>query len=392
MTSVSKGLVGLAVCAAVFSSGSRAMSSAAQTLPASRVTLLRVPDGGIQPQVAVDPDGGMHLLYFKGEAAHGDLFYVRLGRDGQFSRPIQVNRHPGSAIATGSMRGGQLAIGRGGRVHVAWHGSDKAEKTPDGSTPVLYTRLNDAATQFEPERNLVHSAFGLDAGAIAADRAGNVYVLWHAGLPNSKGEDDRRVWMAKSADGGRTFAPEVAASDPSTGACGCCGLSALADRAGNLYVLYRSATEVVHRDTYLLTSRDKGHTFASDKLQEWNIGACPMSTFSLSTSASDILAAWETGGQVQWLRIDTAGRRSAVIAAAGSASDRKHPVVARNSRGETLLAWTEGTGWNKGGGLAWQIFDRDGVATTEPGRRPNVPTWGLVAVAPRPDAGFIIVY
>ena len=61
MTSVSKGLVGLAVCAAVFSSGSRAMSSAAQTLPASRVTLLRVPDGGIQPQVAVDPDGGMHL-------------------------------------------------------------------------------------------------------------------------------------------------------------------------------------------------------------------------------------------------------------------------------------------------------------------------------------------
>ena len=165
------------------------------------------------------------------------------------------------------------------------------------------------------------------------------------------------------------------------------------DRAGNLYILYRSAPEVVHRDTYLLTSRDRGLAFSSGKLEEWNVGACPMSTFSLSESAGNILAAWETGGQVQWLRIDTAtGRRSPQITAPRAANDRKHPVVARNSSNETLLAWTEGTGWNKGGALAWQVFDKDGTATTEQGRLPGVPTWGLVAIAARPDGGFMIVY
>lgn len=394
MTSIRHcGLV-LALYVAVFSSGAGAKLAAPQASSTGRVTLLRTPDGGIQPQIALAADAGVHLLYFKGEASHGDLFYVRLGRDGQFLRPIQVNSHPGSAIATGSMRGGQIAIGRAGRVHVAWHGSDRAEpRAADGSTPVLYTRLNDGGTQFEPERNLVHSAAGLDAGTIAADLTGNVYVLWHAGLPNTSGEGDRRVWITRSIDDGRTFARETAANDALTGACGCCGLSALADRTGNLYLLYRSAAEVVHRDTYLLTSRDKGHAFTSDKLQAWNVGACPMSTFSLSESARHILAAWETAGQVQWLQIDIAsGRRSPVTPAPGSTNDRKHPVIARNSRGETLLAWTEGTVWNKGGAVAWQVFDQDGAATTERGRLPGVPTWGLVAIAARPDGSFVIVY
>ena len=27
----------------------------------------------------------------------------------------------------------------------------------------------------------------------------------------------------------------------------------------------------------------------------------------------------------------------------------KHPVLATNPSGETLLAWTEGTGWQRGG-------------------------------------------
>jgi len=37
--------------------------------------------------------------------------------------------------------------------------------------PVLYTRLNDRGTGFEPERNLINFAAGLDGGSsVAADR------------------------------------------------------------------------------------------------------------------------------------------------------------------------------------------------------------------------------
>src|SRR5262245_26434728 len=42
----------------------------------SKVTLLRVPNGGIQPQAVADAKGALHLIYFKGEAGAGDLFYV----------------------------------------------------------------------------------------------------------------------------------------------------------------------------------------------------------------------------------------------------------------------------------------------------------------------------
>src|SRR5919201_975428 len=65
------------------------------------VTLVRVPHGGIQPAVAVDQRGVMHLLYFAGDDDHaGNLFYVRSTDYGAtFSTPVRVNSQDGSAIA-----------------------------------------------------------------------------------------------------------------------------------------------------------------------------------------------------------------------------------------------------------------------------------------------------
>jgi len=89
-----------------------------------------------------------------------------------------------------------------------------------------------------------------------------------------------------------------------------------------------------------------------------------MSTFSFSESSRELLATWETDGQVQWLRIDSrTGARSTIVTAPGSTRNRKHPVIAVNPRGETLLAWTEGTAWNRGGELVWQVFDSNSRLT-----------------------------
>jgi hypothetical protein len=71
---------------------------------------------------------------------------------------------------------------------------------------------------------------------------------------------------------------------------------------------------------------------------------------------------------------------------------RKHPVVALNGKGELLFAWTEGTGWNRGGALAWQVYDASG-RPQEQGRLPGaVPVWGLAAAAARPDGSFLLVH
>ena len=357
------------------------------------VTIIRLPAGGLQPQVAVDARGTAHVIYFAGDPAGGDLYYSTIS-DGTFSRPVRVNTTPGSAIATGTVRGAQLAVGRGGRIHVAWNGSGRATpKAPGDSTPMLYARLDLTRGVFEPQRNIVQTAVGLDGGgAIAADDRGRVFIAWHAGGPGSKGEGDRRVWLATSADDGLSFSAEVPVSDPTTGACGCCGMDGVIGRTGALYLLYRSAREVTHRDTYLLTSPD-GVQFSSTKLDDWNIGACPMSTFSLAQTADSVLAAWETDGQVRFARIvgTLPQQRVTPAIALGQPKNRRHPSLAVNARGQILLAWSEGTAWQRGGSLAWQLYEKDGRPVAA-GRADGVPVWGLSAAFPRADGTFSIVY
>ena len=63
-----------------------------------------------------------------------------------------------------------------------------------------------------------------------------------------------------------------------------------------------------------------------------------------------------------------------------------------NQNGEVLLAWTEGTGWKKGGSLAYQVYDRTGQPTSDGGRLPGIAAWSFAAVAATPDNRFSILY
>lgn len=398
---------GLLALALVAGPGCSSVDAASASEPAKKVTIVRVPDGGLQPQVEVDAQGVVHLVYYKGEAKQGDLYYVRSSDGGAtFSRPMRVNSQPESAVAAGTIRGAQLALGAGGRVHVAWNGSGVAQPkgprnpeqpadSPSNGLPMLYARTNDAGTAFEPQRNLMQKTFALDGGGtVAADDSGNVYVLWHgstAGDP--KGEASRRVWIARSEDNGATFAPETAAYANPTGACGCCGMRAFVDRRGDLYALFRSAQQEIHRDAYLLHSRDQGRSFDGRMLHPWQINACPMTSASFAEGSDNILVAWETEDKVYFTRFDGNTLAAAEpVAAPGPGKDRKHPSLAVNTRGETLLAWMEGGGWGKGGSLHWQVFSRQGDAVDGVGEAPGIPPFSFATAFAKPDGGFAILY
>ncbi|MEX2303546.1 MAG: sialidase family protein [Bryobacterales bacterium] len=379
-------------------------SPAVSTEPVEKITLLRVPDGGLQPQTAFDAEGVLHLVYYKGEAAKGDLYYVRSSDGATFSQPIRVNSQPESAVAAGTIRGAQLALGEGGRVHVAWNGSSVAEPkgplnpeqpadSPHNGLPMLYARLNDERTAFEPQRNLMRKTFALDGGGtIAADASGHVYVLWHgstAGDP--KGEGSRRVWISRSDDNGASFAPEEVAYTEPTGACGCCGMRAFVDSRGDLYALFRSARQEIHRDLYLLHSRDQGRNFEGRMLDPWEINACPMTSAAFVESSTSILAAWETENKVYFAQIGAA-KPAGPILAPGAGDDSKHPSLAVNHDGETLLVWMDGEGWGKGGTLRWQLYNLQGDAVESPGETPGIPPFSFAAALAKPDGGFAILY
>lgn len=235
-----------------------AAQDAGDAVVESLVHVQRLPDGGLQPEAVDDADGVLHMLYFSGDPETGDLFYRR-GRagsnadSGDWTEAVRVNSTPGSAVAVGTVRGGHLAVGAG-RVHVAWMSADRE------APGMIYTR-SDGAGGFESQRNITRSETSLDGGgSVAADDMGNVYVAWHAG---HDGEPLRRLFVAVSSDSGRSFAAEERANPGEAGACGCCGMRAGASRVGDLWILYRAATESIHRDMQLLRSTDGGRSFST---------------------------------------------------------------------------------------------------------------------------------
>jgi hypothetical protein len=135
--------------------------------PTPTITLLRTPHDGIQPQTSLDRNGVLHMIYFKGDPAAGDIEYVSRKRGQKdFSHPIRVNSEPASAIAVGTVRGPQMALGRNGRVYVVWFGALAQSVDGTNTMPVLFSRLNDSRDAFEPQRKLLQHTKGTDGASL----------------------------------------------------------------------------------------------------------------------------------------------------------------------------------------------------------------------------------
>jgi hypothetical protein len=359
---------------------------------AAVVTVFQTPDEGIQPQAVIDSKGLIHLVYFKGDPSGGDVYYAKLtGRNGSAKRAalaVRVNNIVGSALATGTVRGAQIALGRNGVVHVAWHGSKPIEDSGGPHPPVWYARSVDGE-RFEVQRSLSGAISGIDGSTVAADRIGHVSVAWH-GQGARPGEDGRTVYLASSTDDGATFAPATSATSAPVGACGCCGLKAMFDRAGTLNVLYRAATDSKHRDTTWLAIRD-GVSSPPVRVHPWELEACPMSTYALADAGKQVAAAWETAQQIYSATLDPSTGSVSGLAGVPGAGSRKHPTIAVNAAGDRLLAWTEGTAWKRGGTFAWRITDRGGRELASAPDAGPVPPWGLISAVAMPDGSFVIL-
>ena len=346
------------------------------------VTALRIPEGGRLPRALVDDEGTVHLVYVAGGTDRANLFHVtREAGAASWSRPQQVDGGDLPVAGVGPVDGPQLALGPDNRLHVVWLQAEPPR--------FVYTRSRADGPGFEPQRELSAGDEGtLEAGpAVAADPSGNVFVFWHAGA----GEDARRrVYLAMSRDGGTTFEPARPVSPVAEGACACCGLSALSDPDGGVHVSYRGAGGNVRRGQRLLTSTDAGRTFSDRLVHPWMLAACPVSTTTLFAGPGGPALAWETEGQVYFAYVD---RIDAVRSPPGDPRfRRKNPVVAVNSRGDTLLAWGDGPGFSFGGSLHWQVFDSAGRPAGKPGGGTGTIISGSTSAAVVQDGRFLVVF
>ncbi|HSJ00894.1 MAG TPA: sialidase family protein [Verrucomicrobium sp.] len=351
---------------------------------ASAVEIMAVPKDGIQPRAVVDGKGVLHLVWYTGSPKGGNLHHATCLENETWSPAVRVNSLPDSAVAAGTIRGAQVAMGREGHIHVVWNGFDAT--APKGTPmPLYYTRSLDGGRTFTPQQ-VVSGDWPMDGGgAVAADVSGKVHVFWHAGQ-HGGGEDMRRIFIRTSEDDGMTFGSERAISPEGTGVCACCSMQAIATRAGNVHVLYRTANDSgKSRNIATLVSGDGGKTFSHAEIDPWRINGCPMSSMSLvEVQGGAVVGAWEREGQIVLGHFAPASNKPGKFTTAmGDPSQRKHPVLAAGRDGTLLIAWAEGTGWNKGGTLAWQIVDQDltlnsGSKLVTAGR---VPVWSFSSVA-----------
>lgn len=356
------------------------------------VVHLAIPAGALQPQVVIDDGGTLHLVYFQGDPAGGDLYYARSTDMATLTEPIRVNSEPGTAIAIGTIRGAQIARGGDGRIHVVWNG---ARGEP---TPMWYARSDPPRERFEDQRNLMTRTVGLDGGgAVAADRTGNVWVAWHGREP-SEPEDEarRRVWVAHSSDAGARFSAEQPVEGEPTGTCACCGMglhAAEVGEVGELLGLYRAAREGRHRDMALLRGA-RGETVSTSlrarTLDPWELQACPMSSVALASRGERSVGAWEMEARVRLARLD-GSETPAIVDLPDESGPRKHPRIAIAADGRVLVAWIEGSAWSKGGDAVWQLLDADLAPIAPPVRAGALPAWSFAAVAAHPDGRFVLV-
>ncbi len=353
-------------------------------LAEAQVRVEPVPEGGIQPQMLVDAKSEAHLVYLKGDPKACDIRYThRASSDTNWAEPITVNSIPRSAIAIGTIRGAQMALGRSGSVQVVWNGAPEKTGEKQHRSALYHARLTAGAGQFEKQRDWLGDTVALDGGAsIAANSEGRVCLVWHAATEPGLREGARFVFVRESQDDGATFSEPKPLNKDQPGVCLCCSLRAHLDAKGTLHVLYRAAMKPDERGMALIR-QPQGGAAKITRLDDWRIAMCPMSSISMSEAAGTLRVAWENDGRIV---TGSLGGDFQKLAPPGA----KHPSFVTNGQGSTLIACITGSGWMKAGQLHWELRDAAGKVTGT-GEGGKLPVWSFAAAYALSDGSFLIL-
>ncbi|MDR3622737.1 MAG: hypothetical protein P4L85_25515 [Paludisphaera borealis] len=325
-----------------------------------RVVVRPTPGGGRPIAARTDATGGVHLLYDSDDGPK----YAR-SRDGgaTFDAPITVV-DPAQRTSGLEYSAWDMAIGKGGRVHVALGTNAWKLKLPQEEWGYFHARLNPGSTSFSPVRNINRKPS--EGFSLAANDKGDVTACWLSD----------KLYANVSHDGGETFAPFVELN-PSYNPCNCCRTSAAYGADGRLAVLYREETNN-DRDMYLvLWDQADGRTSRTRVgSTPWKVDGCPMTYFAIARDREGFTAVWPTRGQIDFARLNGDGV---------AAGPEEIPTPGRSGMRTGMLALTDPDGrtlaaWRSGDEIGWQLYDRDGRPLGRPGSAKS-PGNGVAGVA-----------
>ncbi|MGH8659501.1 MAG: sialidase family protein [Gammaproteobacteria bacterium] len=308
--------------------------AAAPPLAVSK-TLTLTPKGGRNPTVAADQrSGAVYLAWAQeipGETVKqgkkvDPVLQVLVARsdDGRrsFGPPVVVNS-PQDHVVSYTVSPTQVAVGPKGEVYVLYEHNDRDFKVPGnwkwGRGVLRLARSEDGGRSFGPPVEVGgESVEGVRTTTemlnLFAAPNGDLYASWvdsrevfdylfaHHEDPPDDAYPPYQLRVARSTDGGRTFAKSVLVSKPT---CGCCGTKVAQGANGPLYATTRAQWKELKRsyddvrDIFVSTSRDHGVIWSKAvKVHDdrFKISGCPDVTSGLAVDSRGRLhAAWYTG-------------------------------------------------------------------------------------------------
>ena len=244
-----------------------------------------------------------------------------------------------------------MAVGKGGRVHVAMGTNAWKLKLPQEEWGFFYASIDPGVSAFSHVRNINRKPS--EGFSLAADDQGNVTACWLSD----------KLYANVSHDNGETFEPSIEINTRFN-PCNCCTTSAAYAEDGKLAVLYREETNN-ERDMYFVLWDQVEGQMTRKRLSRtlWKIDACPMSYYTVTRERGGFVAVWPTKGEIYFARLDAQGDPSplAEIKTPGRSGMRTGMVALSAHDGSTLVAW------KYDGRTGWQLYDADGRPMGSPG-------------------------
>ncbi len=312
-----------------------------------KVTTDRKVRSVVGPSVRIDDQGHISLAWVEEEKETRTVLYSRIEKAGvSIGELVRVNG-PGE-VPYSRQEAPALAVS-GDDVLMTW-AVTHPKMTPDRpfSNDLRLSRSTDGGKTFQPsvlvndDQQVIGHSF--DSIHVAPD--GVVHMAW---IDGREGKKESGTFTARSTDRGRTAEKNLKVDENT---CVCCRTSMTSSSDGTLYVAWRKILPGDLRETVVARSTDGGRTFAAPVIvghDRWVFPGCPHRPASVGTDRQGRLyVVWYTEGSDETPSIylaysddkgETFSPKQKLNLSKGTFPD--HPQMAVDPEGRLIIVWEE---------------------------------------------------
>jgi len=208
----------------------------------------------INPSITTDNSGNIYVAWMDYRNGKNDIYFstASSGVNPVFGADIRVDD---TGTAVNEQQYPSIATNASASAYVVW------QDYRNGNADIYFARADSPGYVFGANVRVDDTGTGSSdqmAADIAVDNLGTVYAVWQ---DERNGNPD--IYLAKSTDGGATFAASVRVDDTGTATSHQTIPRIAVDGSGNIYIVWQDDRNGII-DTYFTKSTDGGATFETN--------------------------------------------------------------------------------------------------------------------------------